>query len=314
MSDRPTPFLKDLGWRLEAGAFAAYVALFRLLPVDRASDLGAWLFRRVGPLTGTQRTVRRNLQIAFPELSEAERERLAADQWAQTGRTFAEFGLMDRIVGDPSRVEVVGRERLQAIADERRPTVFFSGHLANWEVMAAVIVNAGVTCQVTYRAANNPYVDRLFKKSRAAYGVQLFAPKGGDGSRELLASLARGESVALMNDQKFNGGVEAPFFGVLCRTAPGPTRLAIRAGRVLQPMSVLRLRKARFRVTVHDPIPIPDTGDRTADIRAGVEAVNAFMEDRVRAAPEQWFWTHKRWPNAVYEPAPESVARLNGPA
>jgi KDO2-lipid IV(A) lauroyltransferase len=154
---------------------------------------------------------------------------------------------------------------------------------------------------MTYRAANNPYIDKRWKESRARYGVQLFAPKGGDGSRELLAGMNRGASVALMNDQKFNSGVAGTFFGHLVHTAPAPTRLALRFGTVLQPMSVQRLKGARFRAVVHDPIEVPSTGDRTADIKAGVDAVNAFMEARIRERPQEWFWVHKRWANEVYD-------------
>jgi KDO2-lipid IV(A) lauroyltransferase len=154
---------------------------------------------------------------------------------------------------------------------------------------------------MTYRAANNPYVDDRIKKSRERYGVRLFAPKGGDGAKELLAAMGRGESVALMNDQKFNGGVGAPFFGKLAHTAPGPTRLALRFGTVLQPMSVQRTKGARFRAVVHEPIVVPVTGDRTADIDAGVRLINAFMEERIRERPEEWFWVHKRWANEVYD-------------
>lgn len=313
MPERSVSFWKDLGWRVEAAGFAAYVGLFRLLPVDWASALGAGVLGLIGPLSGPHRTARRNLEIAFPEMSEADRNRLLAAQWRQTGRTFGEFAHMDRIIVDPARVEVVGREKLHAIAAERRPAVLVGGHFANWEMLGATIVNSGVTCQITYRAANNPYIDRMIIESRRRYGVTLFAPKGGDGSRELLAALQRGESVGLMNDQKFNGGVAAPFFGVECHTAPGPTRLGIRAGGWMQPMSVRRLEGARFRVIVHEPILIPDTGDRTADIRAGVESVNAFIEACVREAPQDWFWTHKRWPSALYE-AGASLERRQGPA
>jgi KDO2-lipid IV(A) lauroyltransferase len=89
------------------------------------------------------------------------------------------------------------------------------------------------------------------------------------------------------------------FFGHPVRTAPGPSRLAIRFGTVLQPMSVQRVKGARFRAVVHDPIHLPNTGDRTADIKAGVELVNAFMEDRIRERPEEWFWVHRRWPRSM---------------
>ncbi|HET6970094.1 MAG TPA: lipid A biosynthesis acyltransferase, partial [Phenylobacterium sp.] len=199
------------------------------------------------------------------------------------------------------RVEVVNAERLAEIAAQKVPVVFVSGHLSNWEVMPAAIVDSGVTGEMTYRAANNPYVDKRIRDSRFRYGVRLFAPKGLEGARELMRALGRGESVALMNDQKFNGGIAAPLFGVMAHTAPGPSTFALRFGIPLQPMSVQRIGPgARFKVIVHEPIRLEDTGDRDADLEAGVRRINAFIEDRVRARPTEWFWVHRRWPNEVY--------------
>jgi KDO2-lipid IV(A) lauroyltransferase len=241
-----------------------------------------------------------NIRIAFPDLDPAGVDRLLAAQWRALGRWAAEFPILDKIIADPARVEVVNGERLRDIARNKESVVFISGHFSSMEIMPAVIIHAGVTCQITYRATNNPHVDARIRRSRFRYGVRLFAPKGGDGARELIRALGRGECVALMNDQKFNGGVLAPLFGVDCHTAPGPSSFALRFGIPLVPMSVQRLEKARFRVIVHDDIRLTDTGDRTADIAAGVRRVNAFMEDRIRDRPDEWFWVHRRWPNEVY--------------
>ena len=295
---------QDLIWRLEAVGFAGLTALLRLMGVERASDFGGWLLKTLGPRTGTHRTVLRNLRIAFPDMDPAARERLALESWERTGRTFAETTQLDRITMASGRLEVVGLERLEAIRDGDRPVVFVSGHLACFETMPAVILAAGIPCQITYRAANNPYVDALIRRARARYGVRLFAPKGGDGARELLGGLERGESVALMNDQKFSDGPEVTFFGNPVNAAPGPSRLALRFGTVLQPMSVVRLPGVRFRVTAHAPIALERTGDRSADIARGVQAVTAFVEARVREVPEDWFWVHKRWPDKVYAALP----------
>ncbi|MCR5878686.1 lysophospholipid acyltransferase family protein [Phenylobacterium sp. J367] len=308
MADKKPSFWQDLGWRLEAIAYDGLEALARAFPIDRVSDFGAWLFQRLGPLTSANRVAEINLRIAFPEKSDVEIAALLAEQWAHVGRWFAEFAILDRIIADPGRVEVVGAERLAAIRDGAGPVVFISGHFSSFEIMPAVIIHSGVTCQITYRATNNPHVDDRIRRSRFRYGVRLFAPKGTDGARELLRALSRGESVALMNDQKFNGGIAAPFFGVTAHTAPGPSSFALRYGIPLQPMSVERKDKARFRVVVHEPIFLADTGDRNADIEAGVRVVNAWMEDRIRERPAEWFWVHKRWPSELYKkrrhPAP----------
>jgi KDO2-lipid IV(A) lauroyltransferase len=65
-------------------------------------------------------------------------------------------------------------------------------------------------------------------------------------------------------------------------------------------MSVQRVKGARFRVVVHDPIVLSRSDDRQADIAAGVQAITSFVEERVRERPQEWFWVHKRWPNAAY--------------
>jgi len=303
MAKPPPPPSKGqhLVWRLEAVGFDLFNALFRLLPIDAASWIGGKLFRWLGPLTKTHQVAVQNLKLAFPEKDEAWHARVLGDQWESNGRTVAEFPNMDRLLPSTGRVEVVNGERLTEIAQGGKPVVFVSGHFSNWEIMPAAIVNSGVDCEITYRAANNPYVDKRIRDSRFRYGVRLFAPKGGDGAREMLEGMKQGRSVALMNDQKFNrGGVAAPFFGRPVMTAPGPTRLALRFGTVLQPMTVERTKGARFRAVVHDPIVLEETGDRTADIAEGVRRITAFVEDQVRKRPGEWFWVHRRWPKEAY--------------
>jgi len=312
---RATDWKQDVIWRLEAVGFQALFAFLRLLGVERASALGGWLLRTLGPLTGTQKTVMRNLRIAFPEMPPDRREALAREQWDRTGRTFAELAVMDQLTPAGGRVEVVGMERLHALRDSGRPAVLISGHLANFEVMAAVIMASGVPCQVTYRAANNPYVDALIRKSRERYGIRLFAPKG-DGTRDLMAGMKRGDSIALLVDQKYNQGPEVEFFGQPVNASPGAARLALKFGTVMQPLSVVRLPGARFRVTAHEPITVRETEDKAAAVLAGIQAANRFVEDRVREVPEDWFWVHKRWPDRVYaalEAAAPSAERRNGP-
>jgi KDO2-lipid IV(A) lauroyltransferase len=303
MTDSPATPQQIALWRIEALAFDCARLLSRCFAIDAVSDFGSWVSRKLGPLTSAHRVAETNLRIVFPNASEAEIARLLEAQWGEFGRWGAEFPMMDRIVADPSRIEVQGVERLRALAEGAGPAVLISGHLSNFEVMAAAIVGAGVKCQITYRALNNPYVDRRVVENRRRYGVSLFAPKGTAGARELFRALRRGESIALMNDQKFNGGVAAPFFGRMAHTAPGPATYALHHGIPILPMSVERKEKAHFRVIVHEPFHVADTGDREADIEAGVRRINAFMEDRILARPTEWFWVHRRWPNETYRRA-----------
>lgn len=287
-------------WRLEAGAYDVFSALIRALPVEVASGLGGALARAVGPFTRAHRTARQNLRLAFPDLGEREKRKVLSAQWDNFGRYIFEFPIADRLTPAGGRVEVEGIERLTAIAQGGRPAVLISGHFANAEIMTAVILEAGIDCDVTYRAANNPYVDQRIKQGRFNYGVRLFAPKGAEGARELLEALKAGRSVAMLNDQRYDGGVAGPFFGREVMTLPAAVRLALRFGTYLQPMSIQRLKGARFKVVVHEPIAVGQEGEKTRAIEVGVAAINAFIEARVRERPGEWWWMHRRWPAEAY--------------
>jgi len=275
--------------------------LSRCFPIDTVSGFGAWLLPRIGPLTSAHRVAETNLRIAFPDADEAEIARLLDAQWREFGRWATEFLVLERIAAQPERVEVEGLERLTAIAQGGGPVILISGHFSNFEIMALAFVRAGVKCQVTYRALNNPYLDQRVVETRKSYGVSMFAPKGLQGARALFRAIGRGESASFLNDQKFNGGIAGPFFGATAMTAPGPSTYALHFGIPIQPLSVQRTGKARFKVIAHEPFRLEKTADRDADIEAGVRKINAFMEARIRERPAEWFWVHRRWPNEMYK-------------
>ncbi|MFN3312766.1 MAG: lysophospholipid acyltransferase family protein [Hyphomonas sp.] len=302
--DRRATLMQRIAWRLETIAWdVIYWAPMKALGPDRASNFGGWLLRRIGPMFSQHKTMRRNLRLAFPDWSAEEVERTALDAWESAGRTAGELPHLPNIDSGPGgRVEIVGGEILDRIRDEKKGAVFFSGHFANWEIMPAVIARRAPETVMTYRALNNPHIDRRVSDVRHAYGTQLNAPKGL-GTRELMRALTRGAPVALMNDQKFNGGIAAGFFGHDAMTAPGPTRLALKYSVPLVPVSTERIGPARFRVIFHEPFLPVDTGHPEADVQATVNRINAFLEAHVRAVPGQWFWQHRRWPKEAWKAA-----------
>jgi KDO2-lipid IV(A) lauroyltransferase len=303
MTESRSPNRQAWLWQIEASLYDFAHFLAHLFPIDAVSDFGGWLFRTLGPLTSKHRVAETNLRIVFPDATDAQIANLLRAQWEELGRWIAEFPIADRIAADPDRVEVVAMERLTRLAEARQPAVLISGHFSNFDMMAVAIMRSGMQCQITYRALNNPYMDERIVEKRRHYGVKLFAPKGTAGARELFRAIGRGESIALLNDQKFNGGIAAPFFGRIAHTAPGPSTYALRFGIPIQPISVQRTHKARFKVVMHEPILLEETADRDADIEAAVRRINAFMEERVLERPAEWFWVHRRWPNETYKKA-----------
>ncbi|RKQ69109.1 KDO2-lipid IV(A) lauroyltransferase [Litorimonas taeanensis] len=298
MPDNSPPLSRRISWRVEALAYDVVNFILNLFPFAWISTLGGFLLRKIGPFTSKHKIAETGLKIAFPEASEAQIHKLLDAQWDNIGRTFAEFPLLHRIKAfSGKRVEIVGLE----IFKQHNPAIIITGHFANWEVMATVLTQSNSPVRITYRKINNPYIDARVRKKREAYGTQFLVQKSGHkGGRELFEALNNGESIAILNDQKFNTGYSIPFFGENAMTAQGATRLALKTGRPLLPMAITR-NGAKFTVTFYDPIPLETTGDRENDVFNGVLKITQFIEARIREKPEQWFWVHRRWPKTLYK-------------
>lgn len=284
---------KDVRQRLEAlGAYVVW-GLFAALPLDAASGLGGWLGRAIGPLLGVNRVARRNLRAAFPDKDEAEIAAIIRAMWDNIGRVAGEFPHLKRIATE--RVELIGGEYIDLLRDDGRPGVFISGHLGNWEVNGAAAAMRGLPLHLLYRAANNPWVEALYRKGRADASLTLIQ-KGPEGARQALLVLKNGGHLGMLVDQKMNDGVPVPFFGRDAMTAPAQAVFATRFNCPLVPARVERIKGAHFRITVLPPLAFPHTQDRHEDNRLLLVRINALLEEWIRERPDQWLWVHKRWP------------------
>ncbi len=290
--ERIRAWQRQVGHLGEAAALGVVVTMFACLPLDWASALGGFVGRTAGPRTGVSRRALGNLRQAMPENCDAENRRILRGMWDNLGRTIAEYPHLARITASGSgRVEIEDGAALTSLAAAGRPSILFGGHLANWEVGSSIVHQLmGGSVISVYRAANNPWVERL---ARRFHGARRAVPKGSGGGRRLVGHFRHGGSVAMLVDQKQNDGIAVPFFGRDAMTAPAIARLSHRFGCPIIPVRFERLNGARFRCTVMAPI---ETAETTLDILATMTRVNSVLEGWIRARPEQWPWVHSRWP------------------
>lgn len=294
-SDRPVTALH----LLEYGLLRLVFAFFRLVGIDAASAIGGGFMRFVGPMIGPI-TARAddNLKAAFPEWSARKRRETIAGVWENLGRVAGEFAHLDKFrpFEEGGRIEMVGAEHFFNAAKDARTGIYVSGHFANWELMAIAIRQAGVPSCFVYRAANNPLVDEFIIKTRARAMGSHQIPKGPRGARGLIDAIKSGVSLTMLVDQKLNDGIAVPFFGRMAMTTPAPARLALKFGVPLHTASIERLKGARFRMTVCEPIDFAKSGDDEEDARRLTARVAEKIEAAVRRRPDQWLWLHRRWP------------------
>lgn len=298
-SDRKHLIKRYISHPLQALPASVLIALCRALPLTWAAATGAGLARLVGPLTGADRIARRNLKQAFPDYSEEQIDTIVKGVWDNLGRTVGESAQVDRIrtIGPDSRVEVIGEDNLLAARDSGQPFIIFSAHMANWEVASLVAAQRGCPLVNVYRKIENPYLERRLLGIRKRFCADLL-PKGRQGAKAMVQALRKGKPVGLLVDQKLNEGIATPFFGRDAMTTTAPAELALKLRCRLIPTRLERLPGSRFRVTIHPPMDLPDSGDRQADVRSVTTGINAMLESWIRERPEQWFWVHRRWPKS----------------
>ena len=284
----------------EAAALRGLVRILEGLGPVRASNLGGWIARTLGPLLSASRLADGNLRRALPALDAAGRAAVIRAVWDNLGRTAAELphlAGLKRTASGPGW-ELLGGEHVDALRQAGARVLFVSGHFGNWELALPAASQVGLPACGLYRAASNGEVDAVIQALRLRAlvpGVSMFA-KGRHGARAALAHLHAGGSLALLADQKMNDGIAVPFLGRLAMTAAGPAQLALRFGLAVVPSRVDRLGPARFRVVCEAPLQVARTGERDADVYALTLAMNAVLERWIRQDPSSWLWLHRRWP------------------
>ena len=288
------PGLRQMRYGAEACGVYLGWGLFSALPLDQASALGGWVARTAGRFLSVNGKARRNLCRAFPDKSQAEIDAILEQVWDNVGRVVGEFPHLARIAAE--RLEIIGAEHVAQLRDDGRPGFLISAHFGGWELSGPIAFHLGLPVHVVYRAANNPWVERLFRKGRGV-AAESFIPKGAEGARKLVEVMRSGGHLGMLVDQKMNDGIAVPFMGRDAITAPAVARLALKFRCPIVAGRIERTKGAHFRVTLEPPLPLPDSGDQQQDVYDVMVMINATIERWVRAQPGQWLWLHRRWPD-----------------
>ncbi len=278
--------------RLEYLVFRAVQAAATALPLEVVSSTSGLAWRLIAPRLHRQKRALRNLALAYPELSPAERERIAADMWENLGRTFGESFHLKEIIAE-KRIRF---ESLESLEDLVRggPCVVCGLHLGNWELVAYASKLMGAEFTAVYQRLSNPLVDEESRKLRAFLYEGGLLPKTPVTARALMKTAKSGGYPAFLADLRDDNGAAVPFFGAPALATVFPALLARKMGLPLYAGAAFREPKVRF-VIRGVWVEVPRTDDPFADAVGGTAALHAQFEAFIRQAPEQWMWAHRKW-------------------
>ena len=260
------------------------------------------LLGRVGKLTGsilfiTLRSRRHialtNLRLCMPELTEAERVDIARGHFQAYSRSVWERGILwwasearlKRLIQvEPGPVPVADMTS--------KPTILLCPHFVCLDVAGASIAMVASASSM-YVQQKNATFDKVLRAGRARFKpVKLFTRQ--DGIKPILRALRDKLPYFMLPDMDF-GEKDAefvPFFGIEAATLTATARIAATTGAQVMPVIATFLPNYRGYCVkfypVWDNYPGPD-------MVAATRRMNEFIEERVREAPSEYFWTHKRF-------------------
>lgn len=242
-------------------------------------------------LPSYRRRAEENLALTWPDRSPAERRRIVRAAGAQFTRLMIEYARLDKALPG-FEIEVAGAEHLLAARAAGRGAVLVSAHYGNWETARLAALRLGCETGIVHRTFNNRYLDRFTLGLILCAGGPI-VPKGWPGARLLIDHVAGGGFVMILVDHRVSGAPFIDFLGRPAETATGAADVALRTGAALIPVRAARnVAARRFEVAFEAPV----TGE---DPRAMMAEVNRRMGAWIEAAPEQWFWFHRRWRTTV---------------
>jgi len=275
------------------------VAVIQALPLNWVAQLGRAGGGLAFFLTARyRRVVRQNLTLCFgDEKSPAEIQALARENFRRIGENYLaaiKTSAMSAAALRP-HVEFSGTERLpQKSGAAPLPSVVVAiGHFGNFELYARFHdVRSDYICATTYRALNQPALNRLLQDLRGTSGCRYFERRA-DGPLLRAAMNQGGVILGLLADQS-SKGLRAPFLGHDCNTGLAPAVLALRYQTDLYSAICYRVGLAKWRVELGEKIPTHADGHPRPSAEI-MRDVNLALEAAVRRDPANWFWVHRRW-------------------
>lgn len=251
-----------------------------------------------------------NLRRSFPEMSEAERDRLARRSLQMIPMLGVEVLFTTRLVRIDTWAKYVElenfRETLSLLLAKDRGLILLTAHYGNFEILGYVLALIGFPTSSIARPLDNQYISNWLFDVREKLGQKIIVKKGA--TEEVVDVLNAKGAVGFVADQNAGSkGVFVDFFG---RKAATYKSIGLVAMQYDVPIVVGYARRLndqfRFRVGTQDVIHPEDWKSQPDPLRYITQRYTSAIEAFVRADPGQYWWVHRRWKTRPKGEAPEA--------
>tara|TARA_B100001093_G_C26833031_1_gene1017039 strand:- start:185 stop:1048 length:864 start_codon:yes stop_codon:yes gene_type:complete len=268
--------------------------IFKLIGYKFSIILSGKILNIIGPLFRSKNICLSNLSIAFPKMSNEDKENIIKKMWNNYGKVFAEYMFISNFrkkIRYSQNILIENQDELNQIKISNQPVIFISGHFNNFELMAMHIEKSGIDLAAIYRPLNNKFLNPIMEKIRKKYICKNQIEKGISGTKKLLRYFKSGKSIALMIDQRVSEGIRCNLFGQKALTTTIPAQFVKKFNAKIIPIHIERIKFDKFKLKVFKPLVFK----KEESIDTITLELNKFLEKMICKNPEQWIWTHNRW-------------------
>ena len=283
--------IKIFNYFLQSLLIYLFFFIGRLLGITLSRKLFASLFFLVGPFFKSEKTIKKNLDIFYQNLTDYEKDKISKNMWKNYGKTFIEYIFLNYFRKKNSLVEIESEIDLSNLSKNSKPVIFVSGHFANFELMSMEITKKKINLATIYRPLNNFFLNPFMEYLRKKYVCKNQIKKGINGVREAIEFIKKNYSIALMIDQRVSEGERVSFFDKPALTTTLPAQLSIKYNLVIIPVFIEREKNNKFKIEFQNEIN-PNNFSNKLEL---TKELNKIIENMILKNPNQWIWTHDRW-------------------
>ena len=270
-----------------------FLRLFCLLPHRSALAVGRGIGRVAHRFGGSRRAiVRRNIELCFPELTQAESDALALKHFKSLGMMLIEMGL-GRWASDKNLVPITkikGLEHVQNAVANGQGVIMLAAHFTTIEISGRVLAMSIPPFDSVYRKNRSEFITELQRTGRERSVANTIEKRD---IKKMIRTLREGRPVWYAPDQSYNrkGAEVIDFFGVPAMHTTATSTLARLGKAVAIPFFPRRLTDGSYEMTLLPPFENFPSDDPVADTRR----YNEVLEAHIRTCPEQYFWIHRKF-------------------
>ena len=295
----------DFGVYLVVRVAIAVIQALPLSACEKVAEHLATLFGRVLRVRG--HVVEKNLRIAFPDMTAAERDAITWQMWRHLILMIAEIAQTPRKVHETNWKEhshIVNQEQFVRTLLSGRPLVLISGHFGNFELGGYLMGLFGFPTYTVARALDNPYLDRFVNDFRGRTGQYMLPKKGSGADIQARARARRHPHAARRSGRRPTtvlGRISSASRPRRTKRSPcsrsatkrrrwsaTPAAIGRAAALRSRPRGDLRSARSEFRATARVPLLAQWYTDH--------------LENLIRRSPGQYWWLHRRWKGRAGRP------------